>query len=277
MNILLTSGDGRKAAGLAAMRRALIETGFNVLTIAPATPCHHLSRAVTGDGPVMMTRAGGDERHPIFAVTGTPVDCVRIAILSGLARDVSAVIAGIGEGAALGDNATYSSTLGAAAEGALLGYPAMAISQELYGAPTDASFEWSGVAGAELAAWMVNAPPPGHSVLNVNVPAALTDRHLKLTSFAHRIWNPADCALTENEDGSMAFTLPVDRNPQFAKGHGSDAHALAHGHVSITPVSLDFGQGRQVARLRRWTRETIARADPRLGASDGSCKAGCCG
>lgn len=276
MNILLTNGGGCGADGLAAMRQALIGAGFNVLTVAPAAPCHKVSRAVTGDGPIAMNRAGGDDRHPILSVAGTPVDCVRVAILSGMAREVSVVISGINEGANLGDNATYSSTLGAAMEGALLGYPSMAISQETRGEPTGADFEWSSVVGAELAAWMGASPPPDHSVLNINVPATLTDRHLKLTSFAHRIWNPADCKLAESDYESITFTFPIDRDAQFAMTPDSDAHALAHGHVSMTPISLDFGQGRQFAHLRNWTRATIAKADPRFGASDGSCNAGCC-
>jgi 5'-nucleotidase len=277
MNILLTNGGGHRAEGLAAMRRALIGAGFNVLTVAPAAPCHNMSRSVTNGGPIAMDRVDGDDRNPIFAVAGTPVDCIRIAILSGMAREVSLVVSGINEGANVGDNATYSSTLGAAVEGALLGYPSMAISQETGDGSADYSFEWCGVVGAELAAWMSASPPPDHSVLNVDAPASLADRHLKLTSIAHRIWNPADCEQTEIDGGSMVFSIPIDRNPQFEMTPGSDALAVAHGHVSITPVSLDFGQGRQFARLRNWTKATIAKAEPRLGASDGSCKAGCCG
>lgn len=277
MNVLLTNGNGYKAHGLLAMRRALIDAGFNVLTIAPATPCHNVSRSVTSCGPITMDQVGGDDRHPILAVAGTPVDCVRIAILSGMARDVSIVLSGIHEGANLGDNATYSSTLGAAVEGALLGYPSMAISQETGDGPTASSFEWCAVVGAELAAWMSSSPPPDHSVLNVNAPARLTDRHLKLTSFAHRIWSPADCEQLESHGGSIAFSIPIDRTPKFEVTRGSDASALAHGHVSITPVSVDFGSGRQFARLRNWLKTTIAQVEPRLGASDGSCKAGCCG
>ena len=279
MNVLLTNGDGYAAKGLAAMRQSLIGAGFNVLTVAPATPCGRSARSVTDHGVIAMDPVGGEDRHPIFKVEGTPVDCVRVAILSGLAREVSVVVAGINEGATLGDDATYSSTLGAAMEGALLGYPAMAISQQARDGLTDHGFEWCGAVGGELAAWMSASPPPEHSILNVNAPALLADRHLKLTSFAHRIWSAADCEPVEGgtANGRVTFSIPVDSAPQFAMTPDSDAQAIANGHVSITPISLDFGRSRQTARLRSWTRATIVKADPRLGASDGSCRAGCCG
>lgn len=285
MNVLLTNGDGYAANGLRAMRQALIDAGCNVLTVAPMRPHRRASRMASGQRPVAMDRVGGDDRHPIFQADGSPVDCVRIAILSGMAREVSVVVSGIGEGASIGDDATYSSTTGAAMEAALLGYPAMAVSQQArdgrfrFDDLTDHDLAWCGVVGAELASWMGAAPPPDRAFLNVNAPASLADRHLKRTTLDHRIWDPADCHTIETPagEGWLTFSTPADRDPRFEMRHGSDAWAIAHGHVSVTPIGLDFGQPRQAARLRAWADRAIAAIDPRLGASTGACAAGCCG
>ena len=66
----------------------------------------------------------------MYACDGTPVDCVRVGLMSRLAHHVDLVISGINEGANLGDDSTYSSTVGAAWEGALLGVPSIAASQQ---------------------------------------------------------------------------------------------------------------------------------------------------
>lgn len=284
MNILLTNAEGYDALGIAALRSALILSGFNVLTVAPATSGSRLSRAISDREPVLVERSGGDDRHPLYRVHGTAPDCVRIAILSGLASNVSVVVSGIGEEANIGDDASYSSTLGAALEAGMLGYPAMAISQQAHGTSSccdnrnACDFDWASAVGAEFAAWLAASPPPGRSALNVNVPVHLADRHIKLTSFSERIWEPLDCQQTEAEaDGGWLVQPAAYGLPRFAKEVGSDAWALDNGHVSVTPLSFDRGIGRSAVRLRAWTRSIIQQVDPRLGASDGTCSAGCCG
>lgn len=284
MNILLTNAEGFGGQGIAALRNALVLSGFNVLTVAPATAMPRASRAVSDRAPVLVQRCDDDGGHPVYRVQGTAADCVRIAILSGLARNVSAVVSGIGEEANIGDDASYSSTVGAAAEAAILGYPAMAISQEkpmggpCCGSHAERDFRWAGAVGAELAAWLAASPPPDRSVLNVNVPAQLASRHLKLTSFSERIWEPMDLQQADlEEDGGWLVRPAAYQTPRFAQEPESDAWAIANGHVSVTPFSLDRGAGRAAVRLRAWTRSTIEAVHPRLGASGQACSAGCCG
>ena len=89
-----------------------------------------MARSATFRRPVRVELANDDRTNPVWACNGTPVDCVRVALLTTLAEPVQLVISGANQGANLGDDATYSSTVGAAIEGALLGLPAMAISQQ---------------------------------------------------------------------------------------------------------------------------------------------------
>ena len=284
-DVLLTNDDGYQSGGMHAIRNALIEAGLTVLSVAPDGPRSGTSRSASFRKPVVMTRDGGDDANPIFRADGTPVDCVRAALLSGLARDVGLVVSGINEGANLGDDATYSSTFGSAAEGALLGKPALSISQQSRDGRfrlvdlTDYDYDWCGTVGAELAAWMIVNPPPPRSILNVNAPGTLKNRRIKMTALDHRVWDPAHYEAVETETGQGWFTFltNVERDPAFTMRPGSDACALAAGHVSLTPVSFDFGDVRAASRLRRWVRETLDRVHPRIGAGDGQCHEGCCG
>lgn len=285
MDVLLTNDDGYQAGGMAAIRDAMIDAGLNVLSVAPDGPRSGTSRSASFRKPVVMTRDGGDDRNPIYRADGTPVDCVRAAILSGLAKDVRLVVSGINEGANLGDDATYSSTFGSAAEGALLGLPALSISQQARDGRfrlvdlTDYDYGWCSEVGAELAAWMIASPPPPRSILNVNAPGMLKDRRLKITALDHRVWDPVHYEAVETDTGHgwYTFLTNVDRDPVFTMRPGSDASAVAAGHVSVTPVSFDFGDVRAAGRLRRWLRQSVEVINPRLGASDGECRSGCCG
>lgn len=285
MQVLLTNDDGYKSPGMAAMRDALVATGLNVLAVAPDGPRSGTSRSASFRRPVVMTRDGGDDSNPIYRADGTPVDCVRAAILSGLAKDVGVVVSGINEGANLGDDATYSSTFGSAAEGALLGLPALSISQQSRDGRfrlvdlTDYDFDWCAQVGAEWASWMLASPPPPRTILNVNAPGALLNRAMKMTALDHRVWDPVHYTGVETEagEGWYTFLTNVDRDPVFSMRPGSDASAIAAGHVSVTPVSFDFGDVRGAGRLRRWLRTSLEVLNPRLGASDGSCAGACCG
>lgn len=283
--VLLTNDDGYQSPGLSAIRDAMIASGLKVLSVAPDRPRSGTSRSASFRKPVVMTRDGGDDENPIYRADGTPVDCVRAAILSGLAKDIGVVVSGINEGANLGDDATYSSTFGAAAEGALLGFPALSISQQSRDGRfrlvdlTGYDFAWCGEIGAEWAAWMLASPPPRRSILNVNAPGVLRDRRMKMTSFDHRVWDPAHYAAvpTDLGDGWYTFLTNVDRDPVFTMREGSDASALAAGHVSVTPVSFDFGDARATRNVRRWLRQSLPILNARIGAADGACAGGCCG
>jgi len=285
IDVLLTNDDGYESAGMAAMREALINAGLKVLAVAPDGPRSGMARSATFRKPVVMARAGGDDENTIYKVNGTPVDCVRAAILSGLARDAKVVVSGINEGANLGDDATYSSTFGSAAEGALLGLPGIAISQQSRDGRfrlidlTDYDYAWCAEVGAEWTAWMLACPPPKRSILNINTPGKLRHRTMKLTSFDHRMWDPAHHEAVETGTGPGWFTFlaNTDRDPVFSMRPGSDASAVAAGHVSVTPVSFDFGEVKAAAALRRWSRVALETLNGRLGGLDQECKEGCCG
>jgi 5'-nucleotidase len=123
MHILLTNDDGYAAPGLAALADVALELG-DVTIVAPASHMSGCSHSATTDRPLELV-----EHAPRFlSVSGTPVDCVRLALLE-LVPDVSLVLSGINDGANLGIDVLMSGTVAAAREAQLLGRPAIALSQ----------------------------------------------------------------------------------------------------------------------------------------------------
>lgn len=124
MKILLTNDDGIDAPGLAALAACLAaESGVELLIVAPDRQRSECSHSVTTALPLQLEPRGENR----WAVSGTPVDCVRLA-LTKLAPDVAGVLAGVNDGANVGADIYMSGTAAAAREAAIRGVPAAAIS-----------------------------------------------------------------------------------------------------------------------------------------------------
>jgi 5'-nucleotidase len=158
MRILLSNDDGVDAPGLAALRSAVQDLG-DVTVVAPASAQSAAGHAITVYGPlevrrlagVSLTAARGGRRtpapgahgppaeaenaarggFPAIAVDGRPADCVRLAIRNLLPQEPELILSGINHGANVGINVFYSGTVAAAAEGAMFGIPAIALSAAL--------------------------------------------------------------------------------------------------------------------------------------------------
>src|ERR1700749_3830723 len=132
MRVLLTNDDGIEAAGLQALRRALLEIpGIELAVIAPDGNRSAMARSITTRRPLWVEEVGFDDGTTGYASDGTPVDCVRLAnlgLVEGFKPDV--VVSGINHGSNLGDDITYSGTVAAALEGVVLGIPGIAVSQQ---------------------------------------------------------------------------------------------------------------------------------------------------
>lgn len=277
MNVLLTGGSEQTALGLLAMRQALIVSGFNVLTVVPETESEHAARSISPNAAISIVQAGGDDKNPIYKVDGTPVDCVRIAVLSGLARDVSVVVSGICEQLCVGEQSLYSGTAGAAQEAAGFGYPSLAIFQQTVEGKSVAC-DWSSMVAAEVAAWLGASSPPIRCAVSINVPAVLKSRSLKLTMPASRVWDPAELGQPTVDEltGRVTFKRAVCQPPQFEMHADTDASTVAKGHVSLTILESDVANSVGV-HVREWLAETIKSINLRIGATPQACQAGCCG
>ena len=132
MRVLLTNDDGIEAAGLQALRRALLAMpGIELAVIAPDGNRSAMARSITTRRPLWVQEVDFGDGTVGYATDGTPVDCVRLARL-GLVEGFEAelVVSGINHGSNLGDDITYSGTVAAALEAIVLGLPGIAVSQQ---------------------------------------------------------------------------------------------------------------------------------------------------
>jgi 5'-nucleotidase len=163
VRILVTNDDGWDAPGLAALKTLAGHFG-QVFVVAPKDPHSYAGHRVTTDCPLVLAESGAQE----FTLTGTPADCVRVAVTT-LFPDVDWVLAGINRGGNLGADIFTSGTVAAVREAALLGRPGIAISQYIR---KGVALDWE--RSVELAHPVIaqliaeGCPPKGY--WNVNLP-----------------------------------------------------------------------------------------------------------
>src|SRR5688572_21405150 len=123
--ILVTNDDGVHSEGIRLLADALAPLG-DVTIVAPIQEASAIGHALTLRRPLRLETVA----PRIFAVDGTPTDCVNVAIAHVLHSKPDLIVSGINKGWNLGDDVTYSGTVSGALEGALLGIASIAVSAQ---------------------------------------------------------------------------------------------------------------------------------------------------
>ena len=163
MRILVTNDDGWDAPGLAVLRTLANRFG-EVLVLAPKDPHSYAGHRVTTDCPLVLAETGARQ----FTLTGTPADCVRLAVTT-LFPDIDWVLAGINRGGNLGADLFTSGTVAAVREAALLGRPGIAVSQYIRKGVT-LDWEQSGELALPVIAQLIAEGCRPKEYWNVNLP-----------------------------------------------------------------------------------------------------------
>jgi len=230
MQILLTNDDGYFSPGIEALAVALAALG-RVTIVAPETEASAIGHALTLRRPLRLER----KAEHVYAVDGTPTDCVNIAINRVLDGPPDLVVSGINKGFNIGDDVTYSGTVAGALEGALLGYPAMAVSLEF----TEGTMDFGPAASvaAALASELVARPLPARSFLNVNVPLGAI-RGVRVTVQATR--NHVTKVDKRLDPRQRPYFWIEEARDDWQPHDRSDYQAVMDGFVSVTPLQPDL-------------------------------------
>ncbi|MEM7247883.1 MAG: 5'/3'-nucleotidase SurE [Acidobacteriota bacterium] len=232
MRILLTNDDGIRAEGLAALREGLHDVG-EVITVAPATEMSGVSHALTLTRPLSVHRL--DERS--FAVDGTPSDCVNLSCNTLLPERPTVCVSGINHGANLGDDVSYSGTVGAAIEGCFFGLPSIAVSQFQGNAQSD--FDAAVTVVRDILLHFEQHPDclPSGCFLNVNLPSE-PPRGVRATRLGRRHYRDG---VLQREDPRGRTYYWIGGEPVWDHEEGTDQHAVtALGCVSLSLLGTDF-------------------------------------
>jgi 5'-nucleotidase len=168
LRILVTNDDGFDAPGIGALREVAGEFG-EVFTLAPATQQSYVGHRVSTATPLALTTLGPNH----FSLAGTPADCVRVA-LRGLGERFDWVLSGINHGGNLGADVYTSGTVAAAREAALLGVPAIALSQ-FHRRPHPDDWEMSAALARQAIERILREQAAGVTYWNVNLPHPVRD------------------------------------------------------------------------------------------------------
>lgn len=237
--ILVTNDDGIYSEGLrklAGVCRALGE----VIIVAPDREQSAASHALTLNRPLRLLEIEKDE----WIVDGTPTDCVNLAVLK-LMKDArpDLVVSGINFGPNLGDDVTYSGTISAAFEGALLNIPSIAFSA-LVG--PHFSFDRCAAFAGELIRIALERHRDPRVVLNVNFPVDFSG--VRITRLGKRIYSEG--VIERLDPRGRKYYWIGGEPPVWHPEEGSDFNAIQSGFVSITPLHLDLTHHESIQRLK---------------------------
>ncbi len=252
--ILVCNDDGISSEGIRALAVAMQALG-EVHVVAPAREQSAVGHAITVRDPVRARpwsfdgNAGGIAAH---AVTGTPADCIKLAVNQLLERRPQLVVSGINRGPNTAVNVIYSGTVSAATEASILGIDAVAFSLCAWeGGHYDTA---AGVAQHIARRVLCEGLPPG-ILLNVNIPsrplAALEG--LAVTRQARSRWDESFTARVDPYDRPYYWLTGEFVN--LDEGEGTDLGAVEEGFVSITPLHHDLTAHEHLQRLRTWAWE----------------------
>jgi 5'-nucleotidase len=258
MRVLLTNDDGIEAAGLQALRAALLELdGVELAVIAPDGNRSAMARSITTRRPLWVKEVDFGDGTVGYATDGTPVDCVRLANL-GLIKGFQAqlVVSGINHGSNLGDDITYSGTVAAALEAIVLGLPGIAVSQQSTALERDfrvgTGFDFTVAASftARLVAELERLPLPAGTLLNVNVPGA-PPSGVEVARLGKRVYQD-ELSLVEN-GGDQRRLYKIYGDATYERDEiGTDLAAVAQGKIAVTPVHFDLTDREGMSVLERY-------------------------
>ena len=229
--ILVTNDDGVNSEGIRALAEALKHLG-DITVVAPIQEASAIGHALTLRRPLRIETV-----HPgVFAVDGTPTDCVNIAITHVIKGNPDLIVSGINKGWNLGDDVTYSGTVSAALEGALLGIPSIAVSTQKR---RDNGYDFgpSANAAASVSEAVLARPMPKFTLLNINTPQGPT-KGFKVTVQAKR--NHITVVDERIDPRHQPYYWIEEGQNDWEPHDRSDYQAVRDGYVSVTPLQPDM-------------------------------------
>jgi 5'-nucleotidase len=239
MRILLTNDDGIEAPGLDALQKIAGDLSDDVWVVAPETDQSGAAHSLTLHEPLRLRKLS--ER--VYAVKGTPTDCVIMAVRHVLKGEEPAlVLSGVNRGANLADDVTYSGTIAGAIEGTMLGIPSIALSLAVnWEDPKKIHWQTPMELGTGLIRKLVDTGWPADILLNINFPDREPSKveGIQITQQGRR---DQDYLRIENRldtRGNPYYWLGFKRR-SFDAPKGTDIWAIRSGAISVTPLYLNL-------------------------------------
>lgn len=236
--ILIANDDGIGARGLRYLIDCVnaMDIDAEIYAVAPAGHCSGMSSAITCDGPLSLIAHPDYNGAKMFAVTGTPVDCVKLGLHAALPRYPDLMLSGVNHGSNSGNSNIYSGTMGAAMEACMIGIPAIGFS--LLSHLPDADFSQTGPFIRRIISAVLEQGLPKGVCLNVNMPKECTPKGIKVTACSEGRWTE-EYESYKSPHGQTFYWLSgvyEDYDPENPAG---DNYWLRRQYVTVTPIRPD--------------------------------------
>ena len=228
--ILVTNDDGVHSDGIKVLAAALANLG-EITVVAPIQEASAIGHALTLRRPLRVESIS----PRVFAVDGTPTDCVNVAITHVLKDKPDLIVSGINKGWNLGDDVTYSGTVAGALEGALLGIPSIAVSTQ--NRRNEFEYGPAGKAAAAVAEAVLERGMPKFILLNINVPFG-PNKGFRVTVQAKR--NHVTVVSERMDPRHRPYYWIEEGQNEWEPHDRSDYQAVRDGYISITPLQPDM-------------------------------------
>lgn len=248
--IFITNDDGVAARGLRVVTEVARKFG-RVVVIAPEVSQSGKSHSITMYNPLYLRTVHKEEDLEVYACSGTPVDCVKLAFDHLLADQLPDItISGINHGSNSAISVLYSGTMGAAIEASFYGRPAIGLSLTDHEANNDADFEASAIVAETVIAKALSAKMETPVCLNVNIPVGRPAqiRGIRVCRQNEGYWRET-FVCRQDPRGKDYYWLTGDFYNTEPEATDTDEWALANQYVSIVPIQVDMTNHRQVMTL----------------------------
>ena len=244
MYILLSNDDGYEAEGIRCLAKALTSVA-EVMVVAPDRNRSGASNSLTLEDPIRADYVS----ETVVRVSGTPTDCVHLAITGLFDKDPDIIISGINAGGNLGDDVLYSGTVAAAMEGRFLGLPSIAVS--LVGNKLQ-HYDTAARVVVSLLDDLACVPLPQDTILNINVPDLPFDElaGIQTTRLGHR--HKSEPVIQGSDPRGRILYWVGPPGEEREEGPGTDFHAVRNGFVSVTPLHVDLTRHSALPELSAW-------------------------
>jgi 5'-nucleotidase len=246
--ILVTNDDGVTAPGIKALTEAVKDLG-KVVVVAPDKPQSGMGHAITIGHPLRLNAVENFGDIEAYQCSGTPVDCVKLAVDKVLRRKPDICLSGINHGPNHSINVIYSGTMSAALEASIESIPSIGFSLLDYS--IEADFTGAGYYANLIVKQLLGKKTDKHLCLNVNIPAAPKNvlRGLKICRQAYAKY---DERFDERNDPSgKKYYWLTGEFQNFDKGKDTDVWALENNYVSVVPVQFDLTNYELTSKLQK--------------------------
>ena len=247
--ILVTNDDGIQAKGIKSLIEAVLEFG-DVVIVAPDKPQSGMGHAITVNNVLRLNPSPIYPDLKAFTCTGTPVDCVKLAISEVLAKKPDLLVSGINHGENSASNVLYSGTMSAAVEGAMENIPSIGFS--LMDFDSDADFRGSQEIVKRVVTKVLNQQFPKSVCLNVNIPQLPPNeiKGIKICRQAKAYWEDS-FDKRKDQFGKPYYWMTGEFN-RDDRSEDTDIWALDNGYASIVPTQFDMTAYHVMGEINQW-------------------------